>query len=90
MGKSIFGFLISVGPKEVKSVTVSYDLPYSIPSSRKSIDYGLRVYKQPGIDSYPMDLSFSIPFTYKFVDNKDAYSSKIISDEDLSFKMVQN
>ena len=90
MGKSIFGFLISVGPKEVKSITISYDLPYSIQSSQKSIDYGLRVYKQPGIDSYPMDLSFSIPFTYRLVDGKESYSKEIKSDENLYFKIVQN
>lgn len=90
MGKSIFGFLISVGPKEVKSITISYDLPYSIQSSQKTIDYGLRVYKQPGIDSYPMDLSFSIPFTYRLVDGKESYSKEIKSDENLYFKIVQN
>lgn len=90
MRKSVFGFLISVGPKEVKNVTISYDLPYSIQSSQKSINYGLRVYKQPGIESYPMDLSFSIPFTFRLVDGKEFYSQEIKSDENLNFKIVQN
>lgn len=90
MGKSVFGFLISIGPKEVKSVTISYDLPYSVQSSQKSIDYSLRVYKQPGIDSYPMDLSFSIPFTHRLAEGKESYSKEIKSDENLNFKIVQN
>ena len=90
MEKSVFGFLISIAPKEVKSVTISYDLPYSIQSSQKSIDYSLKIYKQPGIDSYPMDLSFSIPFTHRLVDGKESYSKEIKSDENLYFKIVQN
>lgn len=90
MGKSIFGFLISVGPSEIKSVMLSYELPYSVSTTTKSIDYSLKVYKQPGIDSYPMDLSFSIPFTYKIVGGKESYSKEIRTDENFIFNIVQN
>ncbi|EKD86827.1 MAG: hypothetical protein ACD_37C00134G0004 [uncultured bacterium] len=89
MGKSIFGFLISIGPKEVKSITVSYDLPYAISSFQKSVKYSLKVFKQPGIDSYPFDLSFSLPLSLKLSDKRSPDIKEVLNDENLYFEIVQ-
>lgn len=90
MNKSIFGFLVSVAPKQVKSITISYSLPFFVSSSEKSIDYSLKIYKQPGIESYPFDLTFSIPFTYKLSQGTKSFTQEIRNDENLTFNIVQN
>lgn len=89
MGKSVFGFLISIGPKEVKSVVVSYSLPYVIPFSQKSVKYSLKIFKQPGVDSYPFELSFSLPANLKISDKRSPSIKEILNDENFSFDIVQ-
>lgn len=89
MEKSVFGFLLGIGPMEVKSITISYILPYSVSSADKSINYSLKVYKQPGIDSYPLNLTFSLPYTYQILGGKESNLENISSDEDFSFTFSQ-
>ncbi len=89
MGKSIFGFLISVEPNLIKTVTVSYDLPYSVSTSAKSVDYSLKVFKQPGTMSYPFDFTFSIPITHRILGGKETNSLEIRSDEQFTFTFAQ-
>lgn len=89
IGKSVFGFLLNTGPTEIKSVTINYILPYSVSPSDKSINYSLKVYKQPGIDSYPLNLTFSLPYTYQILGEKESNLENVSSDEDFSFTFSQ-
>ena len=81
MNKNIFGFLLIVPSSQLRTVTVVYDLPYALPQTKKSIGYSLKVYKQPGVDSYPFDLSFSLPQNYHILGD-DNFSEEIKNDKE--------
>lgn len=89
MNKSIFGLLLNVSPGQIKTLTISYDLPYSISKSEKSVQYSLKFFKQPGIDSYPFDLTFSLPDNYEIVGEPESFSGEVIKDQDFSFIIAQ-
>lgn len=89
MDKSIFGFLIMVPAGSIKTVTVSYALPYSTVPSQRSFNYSLKIYKQPGVASYPFDLTFTLPQNYHVIGSDSSYSKEIINDEELSFIIAQ-
>ncbi len=56
-GKSVFGFLTVVPSNAVKNITVEYTFPN--PSLKDSFSYSLSVFKQPGTEEYPFELSLS-------------------------------
>ncbi len=89
MDKNVYGFLIQVPEKEVKVVTLNYDIPYSLPPTQKSAVYSLKIYKQPGIISYPFDLSFNIPKNHVVLDLKKGFSKDISKDEEIRFTISQ-
>lgn len=88
MDKSIFGFLLIVPSSQVRTLSIVYDLPYTLPPVKKSIIYSLKLYKQPGIDSYPFDLTFELPENYHVIGN-DNFSEEIKNDKELSFIIAQ-
>lgn len=89
LDKSVFGFLIMVGEGEVKTISIDYDLPYSISKSDKSINYSLKIYKQPGVDSYPFDLTFDLPSRLRISSGKAPLSEDIKTDRELLFNIAQ-
>lgn len=89
MDKSIFGFLVSVSIGEVKTFTISYDLPYTFPLSQKSVKYSLKYFKQPGIEHYPLDLSFSLPPNFILSGSKKVIEEDLRIDKTLDFNIVQ-
>ncbi len=89
MDKNIYGFLIQVAEKEIKTVVVNYDIPYSLPASQKSAVYSLKIYKQPGIDSYPFDLTFELPGNQSVLNFKKSLSKEIKKDEEIVLTIAQ-
>lgn len=89
MDKNIYGLLIQVSSAEIKTIVIIYDLPYSLPSTQKSAKYSLKIYKQPGIDSYPFDLTFNLPENHKVLEIKKNISKEIKSDEDFRLTIAQ-
>lgn len=61
LGKTSFGFFVSVKPGKIASVNLKYILPDSITKMAKSGEYGLYIQKQPGnnVKSLKVDLSFA-------------------------------
>jgi hypothetical protein len=62
---SIYGFLVNIQPQETKSIKISYVLEQKISISQPEISYNLKVFKQPGVDSYPYDFSLTFPSGFK-------------------------
>lgn len=89
MDKNIYGFLVQVPASEIRTINIVYDLPYSLPSAQKSAQYSLKIYKQPGIDSYPFDLSFSLPDNQTVLGLEKNMSAQIKEDSDFQFTIAQ-
>lgn len=86
--KTIFGFLLTVPSSQVKTLNIVYDLPYALPPVKKSTIYSLKLYKQPGIDSYPFDLTFELPEKYQALGG-NSVSEEINSDKEISLTIAQ-
>lgn len=59
--KEIFGFLLTVPQGKETTVAISYELPKKGLLDNNQLRYNLWLFKQPGIDEYPHELSFSYP-----------------------------
>ncbi len=68
-GKTIYGLLIIIPPDTLKTINISYILPKTITSDISSFSYNLKLFKQPGTDSYPFTFSLSYPLSYNIVSN---------------------
>jgi hypothetical protein len=96
-GKIIYGFLVNVPPQALKTIKVQYALAQKINVSQPQLSYQLKVFKQPGIDFMPYDLSLSFPNNLKVV-SADAdvkisgqtaiLSSQIIQDREVSINLA--
>lgn len=89
MDKNVYGFLVQITEGEIKTIDINYDIPYSLPPSQKSATYSLKIYKQPGIDSYPFDLSFELPDNQIVLDLDKSFSKEIKKDEEYLFTIAQ-
>ncbi len=89
LNKNVYGFLIQIPEKEIKTIVVVYDIPYSLPSSQKSAVYSLKLYKQPGVSSYPFDLSFDLPNSQTVLGLDKGFSKEIKKDEEFRFTISQ-
>lgn len=63
-GKTIYGFIVSVGLVSTKTVTISYQLPDFMKIHTPSATYDLYIFKQPGMDHDPFAFSLTYPKTY--------------------------
>lgn len=86
--KAIFGFMVLIPPDSVKTVVVTYSLPFEIPVTQDLTKYSLVVYKEPGIDSYPFGLTFNLPKNYSTVPS-NFYTNEIKKNEELNFIISQ-
>jgi len=88
MDKSIFGFFITVPSASIRTVRVMYDLPYSTSVSLKSFNYSVKAYKQPGIDSYPLDLIFDLSKNFRVLPI-ERISTELKEDQIFDFTIAQ-
>ena len=93
-GKTIYGFLVIVNPEELKTVEVNYILSSKLNPSKAQFNYDLKIFKQPGVDSFPYSFTLTLPKNLDFVNLKKSVnkinngvviSKQIIKDEELSF-----
>lgn len=66
-GKSVLGFLLNTPINSLETITLNYTLPQKLPLLRSSNLYSLKIFKQPGIDSYPFDLSIKLPKSLNYI-----------------------
>lgn len=93
LGKKVVGFFFIVPAGQTKTVSIAYSTPYAIDTRHSSFTYDMHVFKQPGTDSDPYQLSVSYPSSFALVNNDKRFSDvggKIIYSnglkEDLSLK----
>lgn len=60
-GKTLYGFVISVGSTTTKTVTIMYKLANTINLADDSATYTLSVFKQPGMDNDPYAFTLTYP-----------------------------
>lgn len=89
LNKNIYGFLVQIPEKEILTIVINYDIPYSLPISQKSAIYSIKIYKQPGISSYPFDLSFDLPSSQTVLSVEKGFSKEIKKDEEFRFTISQ-
>jgi hypothetical protein len=58
---ALYGFLVNVQPQGTKAVRIEYVLAQKISPSLPEISYNLKIFKQPGVDSYPYNFSLNLP-----------------------------
>jgi hypothetical protein len=82
-GRTTYGFLVTISPQNLKTIKVSYTLAQKINTSQPQLGYQLKVFKQPGIDFMPYDLSLNFPSNLKVVksdtDIKPSGQSAVLS-----------
>ena len=66
---TIYGFLVTLQPQDVRTIVITYSLPQKLNVSKADLAYDLKIFKQPGIDSYPYSLSINIPQGLKVADS---------------------
>jgi len=87
--KSNFGFLINVEGGKTKTVSLTFVLPGKISKSQKDINYSLKIYKQPGVSSFPLDLTFDLPKNFEIVGKDKHLDLEIAGDGQVSFLISQ-
>ena len=66
-GKTTYGFLVTIPPQALKTIKVNYTLAQKVDVSQSQLSYQLKIFKQPGIDFMPYDLSLNFPTNLKVV-----------------------
>ncbi len=66
---TIYGFLMNIGPKQLKTISIEYSLPQKINTQNAEIKYDLKLFKQPGIDVLPYEFFLSFPKNLRVIDS---------------------
>ena len=80
--KKVIGFFLIVPQKSLKSVHVSWILPFRINKTNPLITYSQKFFKQPGIDNIPYSLNIFVQKNTKLL---EAVEAPEINGERLSF-----
>ncbi len=96
-GKTIYGFLTIVPVNSLQTIELDYSMPEQVQVSSPEITYDLKVFKQPGTDTYPFDFSLTYPSSYKIISTTDGqagdsrlvYSTNLNSDKEISVDLVK-
>lgn len=93
---TIYGFLINLEPGELKTIQIQYDLDKRMDLSKNEINYSLKVFKQPGIETIPYEFSLTFPENLTFVKgstevknqgDKAIFSSQITKDTEITVSL---
>jgi hypothetical protein len=68
---TIYGFLVNIQPQETALIKINYALAQQLNISQMELNYNLKIFKQPGVDSYPYDFSLSFPSNFKVLNSSD-------------------
>lgn len=88
-GKKVAGFLVEIAPSSIKTITISYDLPYLINISEKSFNYSLNLYKQPGVSEYNIGIDFILPPKFQIISSIKRFDISLNQDKNLSVTVSQ-
>lgn len=60
-GKTVYGFLVNLSPQDLRTIQIEYELKQKLNPAKSDFAYSLKIFKQPGIDTLPYDLSLNFP-----------------------------
>ncbi len=95
---TVYGFLINVGPEELRKISIDYQLPQKVSVLSPEIKYDLKLFKQPGIDFLPYEFSLMYPKNLKIIDkvkdlktreNESNFLEQVTRDREYSIKLGQ-
>ncbi|MBI3985262.1 MAG: DUF4012 domain-containing protein [Candidatus Levybacteria bacterium] len=92
-GKTIYGFLLSVDAKTLKTVEVNYSLSQKLDLTKNDFSYDLKLFKQPGVDNFPYSFSLTLPenlTAIKLFQNAASEGNKIIFANDATKDLELN
>lgn len=84
--KKVYGFFVNIPAGKMSKIKVNYVLNEKIDMVKPYINYDLKLYKQPGVENIPYNLSLVIPENYRLINNDKEY--KILENEILYDKAV--
>lgn len=97
-GKTTYGFLVVLQAEELKTIDISYKLSNKLNLKKSDFLYDLKIFKQPGIDEYPYDLSIVLPQNLtainvskqaKFKNQTITFVKQVVKDQDISFTFAK-
>ncbi len=97
-GKTVFGFLITLDAKTLKTVEVDYKLSQKLDLTKNDFIYDLKLFKQVGIDNIPYSLILNLPENLTAVGlpnntiakgNELIFTDNIIKDTELNFSLAK-
>ena len=96
--KTIYGFLVIVPSGKLKKIEIEYTLPQKISSDTPFVSYNLKLFKQPGTESYSFDLMFSYPSVFRILtsssglknqDQKAILQKQVSQDQEIRINLTQ-
>jgi hypothetical protein len=95
-GKDIVGFLVVIPTGENVKVTLKYSLAKNV-LALGGYSYNLKLFKQPGIDSFPYSLSLVYPDSFRIIKNSDGviksgglvYFGEIKKDKNITVNLAE-
>jgi hypothetical protein len=97
-GKTLFGFLLIVPGGAKKTVSISYSVNTDRAANASTVNYNLRLFKQPGTEADPYILSVAYPAGYGVLGTLNGgreqggivkYFSDISQDREFSFQVTK-
>lgn len=94
--KTVFGLLVNIPAGQRKTVEIDYANSLVAPVSMEQFTYSLRLFKQPGIDSYPLKVNVSYPsqFDFQILDDFAKQNNQAVHNEtfmeDKDFNLILN
>jgi len=96
--KAIYAFLVTVPKEKLTKISVKYTLFKKVDMKNSSVNYNLKLVKQPGIDAFPYDLLIKYPTSYQFFekteelsisDNEALLVKNIVKDENIVLSLTK-
>lgn len=88
VGKTLFGFLVTVPLGQESVIVVRYLLPRYLSTLPSAFTYDLRVFKQPGTDVYPFLFSVQYPKDYNIVKTSEGFNKEILLNSDMNMNVL--
>lgn len=94
---SVYGFLINLGPRDLITIKIEYELLEVLNLEKPDYVYSLKVFKQPGIDSYPYEFLLNYPSSVtalssseeiKTSEQKTVFSEQIFRDKEIIINLA--
>jgi len=88
-GKTIYGFIVNVEAGKSKEIKIGYLLPEKISLESQAFFYQLRIFKQPGIDSYPYSFLITYPKDLKIISGSSLSFLDLVTDKELKIDFAK-